>query len=225
MHKGRVLFGAMDEVVFGRPAHEAIVEQMDRLGASRAFLMVSGTLNRADRRDRKNPPRAGFALCRHLRCDAAAHAARGGDRRQRAGAGRQRRPHRHDRRRLDHRRRQGRAALPCQQCSHRGRHRDDPGPPRRGSRNDRANSAPGQRADDDRRRRILRHCRRHQREDPRQGNAAPSAGDAAGRDPRSLALRAHAGMAVALDRHPRRRSLRRGHLLGARPTRTATRKR
>ena len=46
MHKGRVLFGAMDEVVFGRPAHEAIVEQMDRLGTSRAFLMVSGTLNR-----------------------------------------------------------------------------------------------------------------------------------------------------------------------------------
>ena len=46
MHKGRVLFGAMDEVVFGRPAHEAIVEQMDRLGAGRTFLMVSGTLNR-----------------------------------------------------------------------------------------------------------------------------------------------------------------------------------
>jgi maleylacetate reductase len=36
----------MDEVVFGRPASEAIVEQMDRLGATRAFLMVSGTLNR-----------------------------------------------------------------------------------------------------------------------------------------------------------------------------------
>ena len=46
MHQGRVVFGAMDEVVFGRPASEAIVEQMDRLGASRAFLMVSGTLNR-----------------------------------------------------------------------------------------------------------------------------------------------------------------------------------
>jgi maleylacetate reductase len=46
VHKGRVVFGAMDEVVFGRPAREAIVEQMDRLGASRAFLMVSGTLNR-----------------------------------------------------------------------------------------------------------------------------------------------------------------------------------
>ena len=46
MHKGRVVFGAMDEVVFGRPASEVIVEQMERLGAARAFLMVSGTLNR-----------------------------------------------------------------------------------------------------------------------------------------------------------------------------------
>jgi maleylacetate reductase len=36
----------MEEVVFGHPAAEAIVAQMDRLGASRAFLMVSGTLNR-----------------------------------------------------------------------------------------------------------------------------------------------------------------------------------
>ena len=46
MHKGRVVFGAMDEVVFGRPASEAIIEQMKRLGSKRAFLMVSGTLNR-----------------------------------------------------------------------------------------------------------------------------------------------------------------------------------
>jgi maleylacetate reductase len=46
VHKGRVVFGAMDEVVFGRPASEVIVEQMDRLHAARAFLMVSGTLNR-----------------------------------------------------------------------------------------------------------------------------------------------------------------------------------
>jgi maleylacetate reductase len=46
VHKGRVVFGAMDEVVFGHPAAEAIVAQTDRLGAARAFLMVSGTLNR-----------------------------------------------------------------------------------------------------------------------------------------------------------------------------------
>ena len=46
MHKGRVVFGAMEEVVFGRPAANAIVEQADRLHASNVFLMVSGTLNR-----------------------------------------------------------------------------------------------------------------------------------------------------------------------------------
>jgi maleylacetate reductase len=46
VHNGRVVFGAMDEVVFGRPAAEAVVAQLDRLGAARAFLMVSGTLNR-----------------------------------------------------------------------------------------------------------------------------------------------------------------------------------
>ncbi len=46
MHKGRIVFGAMDEVVFGHPAAEAVVAQMDRQGAARAFLMVSGTLNR-----------------------------------------------------------------------------------------------------------------------------------------------------------------------------------
>jgi maleylacetate reductase len=46
VYKGRVVFGAMDEVVFGRPAAEAVNAQMDRLGARRAFLMVSGTLNR-----------------------------------------------------------------------------------------------------------------------------------------------------------------------------------
>jgi maleylacetate reductase len=45
VHKGRVVFGAMEEVVFGHPAAEAIVAQTDRLGAVRAFLMVSGTLN------------------------------------------------------------------------------------------------------------------------------------------------------------------------------------
>jgi maleylacetate reductase len=46
VHNGRVVFGSMDEVVFGRPAAEAVVAQMDRLGAARALLMVSGTLNR-----------------------------------------------------------------------------------------------------------------------------------------------------------------------------------
>ncbi|MDA9432888.1 iron-containing alcohol dehydrogenase [Bradyrhizobium sp. CCBAU 51627] len=46
MHQGRVVYGAIEEVVFGHPATEAIVAQMDRLRTQRAFLMVSGTLNR-----------------------------------------------------------------------------------------------------------------------------------------------------------------------------------
>jgi maleylacetate reductase len=43
---GRVVFGEMDEVMFGTPAAEAIAEQARRLDARRVFLMVSGTLNR-----------------------------------------------------------------------------------------------------------------------------------------------------------------------------------
>ena len=43
---GRVLFGQMDEVVFGKPAAEAIAAQVDRLGKARVFLMVSNSLNR-----------------------------------------------------------------------------------------------------------------------------------------------------------------------------------
>lgn len=43
---GRVVFGAMEEVVYGQPAAEALAAQLDRIGAQRALLMVSGTLNR-----------------------------------------------------------------------------------------------------------------------------------------------------------------------------------
>jgi maleylacetate reductase len=44
--EGRVVFGKMDEVVFGKPAAESVAEQSRRLGAERVFLMVSGTLHR-----------------------------------------------------------------------------------------------------------------------------------------------------------------------------------
>ncbi|HEX5319289.1 MAG TPA: iron-containing alcohol dehydrogenase [Stellaceae bacterium] len=46
LRKGRVAFGAMEAVEFGRPAAEAVAEEATRRGASRVFLMVSGTLNR-----------------------------------------------------------------------------------------------------------------------------------------------------------------------------------
>ncbi len=43
---GHVVFGKMDKVVFGKPAAEAVAEEVTRLDAQRVFLMVSGTLNR-----------------------------------------------------------------------------------------------------------------------------------------------------------------------------------
>lgn len=43
---GRVVFGAMEEVVYGQPAADALAVQLDRIGTQRALLMVSGTLNR-----------------------------------------------------------------------------------------------------------------------------------------------------------------------------------
>jgi maleylacetate reductase len=46
LQSGRVDFGGMDAVLFGRPAAEAIVEEARRWEAERVFLMVSGTLNR-----------------------------------------------------------------------------------------------------------------------------------------------------------------------------------
>ena len=44
---GRVAFGAMEAVIFGRPAAEVVAEEARRGGAERVFLMVSGTLSRA----------------------------------------------------------------------------------------------------------------------------------------------------------------------------------
>jgi maleylacetate reductase len=46
MQSGRLDFGEMDAVLFGKPAAMAIVEEARRREAERVFLMVSGTLNR-----------------------------------------------------------------------------------------------------------------------------------------------------------------------------------
>src|SRR5438094_4009497 len=43
---GRVAFGKMEAVTFGKPAAEAVAEEARRVEAERAFLMVSGTLHR-----------------------------------------------------------------------------------------------------------------------------------------------------------------------------------
>src|SRR3954468_7283101 len=43
---GRIAFGRMEAVTFGKPAAEAVAEEARRCEAERVFLMVSGTLNR-----------------------------------------------------------------------------------------------------------------------------------------------------------------------------------
>src|SRR4051812_41353131 len=43
---GHVVFSRMEEVVFGRPAAEAVAEQAARLGAARILVMASATLAR-----------------------------------------------------------------------------------------------------------------------------------------------------------------------------------
>ena len=45
-HSGRIVFGAMESVTFGRPAAEMVAEEARRREAERVFLMASGTLNR-----------------------------------------------------------------------------------------------------------------------------------------------------------------------------------
>ncbi len=46
VQSGRIAFGKMEEVLFGVSAADAVAQQARELGATRVFLMVSGTLNR-----------------------------------------------------------------------------------------------------------------------------------------------------------------------------------
>ena len=46
MQQGRIALTRTESVVHGRPAAEAVVDEAERLGAERVFLLVSGTLNR-----------------------------------------------------------------------------------------------------------------------------------------------------------------------------------
>jgi maleylacetate reductase len=46
MRSGRIAFGAMEEVVFGMAAADAVATQVERIGARRVLLMASGTLDR-----------------------------------------------------------------------------------------------------------------------------------------------------------------------------------
>ncbi len=49
VRSGRVAFGKMEQVLFGVSAADAVAAEARRLGATRVFLMVSGTLNRETR--------------------------------------------------------------------------------------------------------------------------------------------------------------------------------
>ena len=214
MHKGRVVFGAMDEVVFGRPAAEAIVEQMDRLGAKRAFLMVSGTLNR-ETDEIENIRNALGARCVGTFDAMPAHTPRAAV----IAAADQARDAKADlivtvgggsitdgakavqlclandvSHRRGHRRTSGCAAARRRRSSHRPCGRS--ACPRRSPA---ASSAPSPASPTSARK--VKEMLRHRADHPARGH------------PRSLADRAHAGMAVPLHRHPRRGSLRRRHLL------------
>jgi len=59
----------MDEVVFGRPAFEAIVEQINRRGTQRAFLMASGPSTAKPTSSRTTAAQSGRAASARLtRC-------------------------------------------------------------------------------------------------------------------------------------------------------------
>ena len=45
-HKGHIVFSEMEDVIYGKPAAEAVAQTAERVGAQRVFLMVSGTLRR-----------------------------------------------------------------------------------------------------------------------------------------------------------------------------------
>jgi len=64
VHKGRVVFGAMDEVVFGQPAPRPL----SRRSSGCASPRLSHGQRHAQRRptNRENPPRAWRALRRHF---------------------------------------------------------------------------------------------------------------------------------------------------------------
>ncbi|MDX2159186.1 MAG: iron-containing alcohol dehydrogenase [Hyphomicrobiaceae bacterium] len=46
MQSGRIVFGRMEEVIYGKPAAEAVASFAQQAGATRVLLMVSGTLSR-----------------------------------------------------------------------------------------------------------------------------------------------------------------------------------
>ena len=116
LQSGRVAFGAMETVVFGKPAAETVAEEARRRDAERVFLMVSGTLNRTTDEITKVRRALGnrfVGLFDHMPPHTPRHAViEAAEMAREAGADLIVR--------LDHRRRQGRAAVPRQQRPQRG---------------------------------------------------------------------------------------------------------
>ena len=62
LQSGRVAFGAMEAVSFGKPAAETVAEEARRREAGRVFLMVSGTLTAPPTRSPRCAARSATAL-------------------------------------------------------------------------------------------------------------------------------------------------------------------
>ena len=222
MRAGEIVFTGMDRVVFGRPAAEAVAEAADRLGARRVFILASATLNRETDAVRRiaaalgsryagvhdempaHSPRDAVVACankaREAGCDLLVSVGGGST--------------------TDG----GKAVTIC--LEHDIREPDGLEPFRTvvdeitGKRSfprvPRAAGPPDLRADHPERRRIQRPRRRHRAAAAAEAGLHPSRHHPARGDLRSGDHRAHAGMAVALDRHPRGRSCGRDLLLDRR---------
>jgi len=110
---GRIAFGNMEAVTFGKPAAEALAEEARRCEAERVFLMVSGTLNR-DTDEIARVRRALGNRCAGVFDHMPPHTPRHAVIEAAAMARSRRRSDRDGRRRLGDGRRQGGAAVPRQ---------------------------------------------------------------------------------------------------------------
>ena len=222
MLTGTYRFPPMESVVYGRPFAEALREQVEQSGANSVFLLASGTLNRDTdmvgqvRQALGNRLAGIFArIGAHTpRVDvvAAANAARdaGADLLVTLGGGSVT-----DAAKMVAFCLGNDVTDPAQLDEHRNRverRRQDRAPAIEA-----ALGAHDRDPDDPVGRRIHRVGRLHRHGAQRQGELRPSADDAEIGRARSARDGAHAGMAVSVDRHPRRRSRGRGHLLAAMP--------
>ena len=222
MLTGTYRFPPMESVVYGRPFAEALREQVEQSGANSVFLLASGTLNRETdmvgqvRQALGNRLAGIFArIGAHTpRIDvvAAANAARdaGADLLVTLGGGSVTDAAKMvafclgndvtDPAQLDEAPQTG--SMPMARSCARNRSR-----PRCARSRSRRRCRPA----------STRVGRLHRHGAQRQGELRPSADDAEIGRARSARDGAHAGMAVPVDRHPRRRSCGRGHLLAAMP--------